>query len=535
MAKPYLGTSSWARRNDGALTLGEQASFVVGALNNQAAEVGRDLLRLLRPAKSGAMLAQRSAPDSELAREAYELAAESYSSNLLGHCLRSWWLADLFAQRDDITYDAELLYVSSLLHDLALTGEPTGHCFAVDGGRSARDRVLLWGGAEQTAERVEEAIMLHMNIHVPLRFGAEAYLLHAATHLDVAGTRMRDIPIEQLREVVARYPRDGFAGEFGSLMRSQAAAAPRSRAALAWRSGLAIPLRHNRLDTVSKSVPAIGPDEPVGRPVRLPTGQTAVEMVPQSGTVSATPVLLVHGMMGGAWQFSWFQRSLARAGYRSLAVNYRGHHDSLPTEALGRVGVGDYLQDALDACAYLRTPPIVVGQSMGGLITQLLAARGFAHAAMLVCSLPPAGIRWDGARNPRFALRHLPAVLARRPIPPHRAELDDLIFNRIPVEQRHAYFARQVPESSRAATQIAYGRVAVDADQVSCPVLSVSAGHDRLVYPEIGEAIAQRYHGDHLSVEQAGHYALVGEPGWEHLAEQIIEWVAAHSLDSQKR
>ncbi|HME75084.1 MAG TPA: alpha/beta fold hydrolase [Mycobacterium sp.] len=535
MAKPHLGTPSWAARDHGALSPSEQAGFVVSALNQQMAQTTAELLAALRRQNPSPMSATRSTPDSQLARDAFELAANNYTPGLIGHCLRSWQWADLFAQRDDITYDPELLYVSALLHDMALTRQPThGHCFAVDGGRCAREQLLSWGQPDEFAARVEEVIALHMNIHVPLQRGPEAHLLHAATHLDVAGTRMRHIPTEHLRTVVAQYPRDGFAAEFGQLMRTQAAAAPRSRAALAWRTGLSIPLNHNRLDKISGFVPPVGPDEPVGSPVRLPTGLTGVEGIPQA-SATETPVLLLHGMMGGAWQFSWFQRALTRVGYRSLAINYRAHHGSQPSAALGRVGVREYLKDALDACAYLGTPPIVVGQSMGGLIAQLLAAQGAVRAAVLVCALPPGGVRWKGARNPRRALRHLPAVLTGRPIRPHRGELDDLIFNQIPADQRRAYFARQVPESGRAATEIAYGAVDVDADALTCPVLSISAAHDRLVYPHVGEALAHRYRGDHLRLDDAGHYALVGEPGWEHLAEQIISWLNNRRLDTPKR
>lgn len=523
---PHPDTAA-ARRYE-ALGVRAQAGFVAAALGSQVAQTTAELLAPLRRANRSSPVVPAAPPDSQLARDAYELAAGTYSPELLGHCLRSWLWAELFGQRDGIDHDAELLYVSALLHDIALTHDPVaGHCFAVDGGRAARDQVLSWGRPAEFAARVEQAIYLHMNIHVPLRLGPEAHLLHAATHLDVAGTRKRHIPPAQLRAVVARHPRDGFAGEFGGLMRRQAAAAPRSRAGLAWRAGMSIPLQHNPLDTISDSVPPTPPDEAVGSPVRLPGGLTAVDAGPKQGA-GRPPVLLLHGMMGGAWQFSWFQRVLADAGYRSLALNYRGHHDSRPTATLGRLGVRDYLHDALDACAYLETPPIVVGQSMGGLVAQLVAAHRDVRAAVLVCSLPPAGIRWDGVRDPRLAVRHLPAVLTGLPLQPHRGELDDLIFNRIPVGQRRGFFARQVPESSRAGLQIAYGRIAVDAAAVKCPVLSVGAAHDRLVYPHIGAALADRYRGDHLPLTESGHYALVGEPGWPDVAARIVAWLDDH-------
>jgi pimeloyl-ACP methyl ester carboxylesterase len=218
------------------------------------------------------------------------------------------------------------------------------------------------------------------------------------------------------------------------------------------------------------------------RRVRLPGGLSASEWAPAGGE-GRPAVLLVHGMAGGAWQFEWFQRSLAAAGYRSLALDYRGHHGSRPVARLGRVGVCDYLEDALVACRFLGGRPLVVGQSMGGLIAQLLAARDAVSAAVLMVSLPPRGVRWRSVKDPRLATRHLPALLRGRPLMPIRAEADGLILNRIPPGERREFFARQAPESSRAGAQIAFGRIVVDRSAVAGPVLSVTASEDRLVLP----------------------------------------------------
>jgi len=262
-----------------------------------------------------------------------------------------------------------------------------------------------------------------------------------------------------------------------------------------------------------------------GARVPLAGGLSGVE-VPAAAAARARPqVLLLHGMMAGAWQFERFQDSLARAGYRSLALDYRGHNRSAPVKRLGRLSVRDYMEDALAGCGHLGGRPVVVGQSMGGLIALMLAARDAVRAAVLVCALPPRGIRWRTARSPRASLRHLPAILRGRPLDPDREELDDLIFNAIPPAERPEFFARQVQESSRVAGEIAFGRIAVDPSRVGCPVLSVSASDDRLVLPEVGEEIARRYGADHLRLEGCGHYALVGEPQWRDAACRITDWL----------
>ncbi len=77
---------------------------------------------------------------------------------------------------------------------------------------------------------------------------ATAHLLYAGAHLDVAGTRAGDLPRQTIREVVAKYPRDGFPACVADLMRREAAERPNSRAALLWRLGMRLPVTHNPLD-----------------------------------------------------------------------------------------------------------------------------------------------------------------------------------------------------------------------------------------------------------------------------------------------
>ena len=84
------------------------------------------------------------------------------------------------------------------------------------------------------------------------------------------------------------------------------------------------------------------------------------------------PVLLIHGMFGGARYWEKYQGYLAQCGYESHAMNLRGHHGSRPVRDIGKVSLDDYVADALEVAAALKNP-IVMGHSMGGLIAQKVA------------------------------------------------------------------------------------------------------------------------------------------------------------------
>ncbi|MEU4292049.1 HD domain-containing protein [Kribbella sp. NPDC026596] len=200
--------------------------------------------------RTPALLTDREPPDTPLSRDVLELAASSYPEPLLGHCLRTWLWGDLLGARDGVVPDGELLYISALMHDLALTDrfrpdESVG-CFAVHGSEVARTTLTSLGAGPSYADAVATAIALHMDIRPS--GGPEARLLQAGAHLDVAGTRAADIPRDVIRSTVARYPRNGFPACFATAMRREAAERPNSRAALLWRLGMRLPMNHNPLD-----------------------------------------------------------------------------------------------------------------------------------------------------------------------------------------------------------------------------------------------------------------------------------------------
>ena len=115
-------------------------------------------------------------------------------------------------------------------------------------------------------------------------------------------------------------------------------------------------------------------------PLPLPPGRTV--MVPGRGEFfvrdsggDGPPVLLIHGWMFPS-DLNWLQTygPLQRAGYRVLAMDLRGHGRGLRSAEAFRLA--DCADDAAGVLEALHLPPaLVVGYSMGGPVTQLLARR----------------------------------------------------------------------------------------------------------------------------------------------------------------
>ncbi|WP_431277715.1 HD domain-containing protein [Leifsonia poae] len=196
------------------------------------------------------LLSDFTPPDTAAARAALEFATESQTESMLNHCVRSWLWAVGFAASESREYDAELLYVSALLHDIGLTEAFDNHTLAFeDASGHAAD--ALTAGAGWPAERrirVREVIQRHNWPSVDPAQDVEGYLLEIATALDISGARPDALPLGFQEQVLAAYPRLDLAAEFGTSVEDQAVRKPTTAAARLIGGGLISKLAANPLE-----------------------------------------------------------------------------------------------------------------------------------------------------------------------------------------------------------------------------------------------------------------------------------------------
>jgi HD superfamily phosphodiesterase len=97
-------------------------------------------------------------PDSALAREAGEFVRDTSTRLLFDHSRRVFLWASLQAEPLSLDYDAELLYVGAMFHDLGLVeGHRSEHeRFEIDGANAARAFLERHGLPEERVMTVWE-------------------------------------------------------------------------------------------------------------------------------------------------------------------------------------------------------------------------------------------------------------------------------------------------------------------------------------------------------------------------------------------
>jgi hypothetical protein len=215
-----FGTLEWAASSLGRMTRREKLREFASAnrllLRTAPAQIR---MRLGRP-NAGARAFDLDAipvPDSKIAREAEDECREVAADRLLMHSYRTYVWATLLARCDNLNPDPELLYVASMLHDVALTDRHRDAnamvCFAARAGVFAAQWTKQRGWPEHRCATVGDAISLHLNSVVDAKHGPEAQALQAGAALDVLGLRMWEFEGATLDAVHMRYPRlDMLAG-----------------------------------------------------------------------------------------------------------------------------------------------------------------------------------------------------------------------------------------------------------------------------------------------------------------------------------
>jgi pimeloyl-ACP methyl ester carboxylesterase len=274
-----------------------------------------------------------------------------------------------------------------------------------------------------------------------------------------------------------------------------------------------------------------------------PASTTADALAPDT-------IVLIHGlwMTPRSWEH-WIDRYQSR-GYRVLAPAYPGlevevealRADPAPIEALTVPAVVEHLEGIVRE---LERPPILMGHSFGGLLTQILLDHGYGACGVVIDSAPTEGIKVV----PVSQIRATFPVL-RNPANRHRAvgftpeqfhyaftntlskEASDAVYERYHIPAPGRFVWDPVLANFTPGHQDTYVDFKNDA---RAPLLFIAGGEDNIMPPSVNESNVKHYrHSTAITAYKEfpgrSHYT-VGQDGWEEVADFALAWAINPTAD----
>jgi pimeloyl-ACP methyl ester carboxylesterase len=260
------------------------------------------------------------------------------------------------------------------------------------------------------------------------------------------------------------------------------------------------------------------------------------------------PIVLIHGlwMPPHSWR-GWIERYRA-AGHTVHAPAWPGVSeldDELDhTKAPAEIGVGQVVDHYAAFVQTLPEPPILMGHSFGGLITQMLLCRGLGRSGVAIHPAAPRGVY----RLPLSVLRSAFPVF-RNPANRHRAvpltpaEFHYAFANTVSRAESDAWHAElAIPAPGKPLFQAAlanFSRKSTAATVVDftkpdrAPLLLIAGGRDHIVPAAVVYENFNRYRRspaatDFKLFDDRPHLTAALD-GWTDVADYALTWTTGHS------
>lgn len=250
-------------------------------------------------------------------------------------------------------------------------------------------------------------------------------------------------------------------------------------------------------------------------------------------------IVFVHGMWQNAKSWKKWIDYFEQRGYNCVAHSWP-LHEGVPAELRKNVpeGLGDLVLDDVvtpieQYLTTLNEKPIVIGHSVGGLISQILVARNLVNLGVSISPVAPntmLTLDWPFFKN---SLTVTNPFKGDEPFYMTPEVFHSVFANTLNDEQANEAFEETAVHDSRNVLRSCMGPSGhIDLDMPHVPLLLISGQEDQIIPHELVEKNSKAYKGETSEVSyknfmNRSHF-ICGEPGWEEVAGHIYNWLEAH-------
>lgn len=257
-------------------------------------------------------------------------------------------------------------------------------------------------------------------------------------------------------------------------------------------------------------------------------------------------IVLIHGLWMTALSWENWVAYYTGKGFNVIARSWPGMEGDIDElrrdpSAVATLGVTEIVNHYESIIRGLDSPPIIMGHSFGGLVTQILLDRGLGAAGIAIASAPVKGIlflpfstikvSFPALINPAHNHQALPLT----PEQFHYAFTNALseeeslkVFNRyaVPGPDHILFQAALANFNPHAATAVDF------LNDTRAPLLLVAGGIDHISPPSVLKANLNLYRKskavtDYKEYPERTHYTL-GQDGWQEVADDVLNWAVSH-------
>lgn len=265
---------------------------------------------------------------------------------------------------------------------------------------------------------------------------------------------------------------------------------------------------------------------------------------------SQRTILLIHGLWVTPSSWAKFKGYFESRGYNVVASPWPGINKDVAAmrrdpSGLNGIGIEEVVAHYVKIIRSLPEPPIIMGHSYGGLITQLLIDRGLGAAGVAIDSVPPKGI----------LILPLSSYLALTPalLQPSTFKKTfiftfkkwwQVFANTLPESEARGEYEREViPASGRSIFQAALSNVTPNslaainfANSSRAPLLFIGGEKDVIMPAALNRKNFKKYRASSAVTEYKefpgrSHY-IIAEKGWEEVAQYALDWASAKTVNT---
>ncbi len=251
--------------------------------------------------------------------------------------------------------------------------------------------------------------------------------------------------------------------------------------------------------------------------------------------IKSKTIVLIHGNFVNDKTWAGWKLRYEQKGYTVHAPANPGHGGdpaalrSTVHPDLVKTGFVDIVENLVKLIDGLPEKPLVIGHSMAGMAVMKLVELGKATAGVSIDGAPPKNV-FPPFQTLKIAFPAFGFLSSKKYYMGTRKWYDKAFFNTIPDAEKATAFERfAVPESYKVNRELVLNPFSnIDFKKPHVPLLFVGGGSDHIFPPSLTRKIAGHYKDTGSQVEvkifDGKSHFICGEPGWELVADHIIEW-----------